>query len=130
MVSQHSVEQTIYGAKARFRPTTTVGELRVSYHTETSPSYEVKDSDIRRAVMALTAVPAATLPESAFLSALGTPAVRTVPPQTGSLAQRAIEEWERNLCEKQSSRNPGTDAGRKTSPHQKRWRRDAHCHRA
>ena len=76
-----------------------MGELRVSYHTETSPSYEVKDSDIRRAVMALTAVPAATLPESAFLSALGTPAVRTVPPQTGSLAQRAIEEWERNLCE-------------------------------
>ena len=66
---------------------------------KTSPSYEVKDSDIRRAVMALTAVPAATLPESAFLSALGTPAVRTVPPQTGSLAQRAIEEWERNLCE-------------------------------
>ena len=66
---------------------------------KTSPSYEVKDSDIRRAVMALTAVPAATMPESAFLSALGTPAVRTVPPQTGSLAQRAIEEWERNLCE-------------------------------
>ena len=65
---------------------------------KTSPSYEVKDNDIRRAVMA-TAVPAATLPESAFLSALGTPAVRTVPPQTGSLAQRAIEEWERNLCE-------------------------------
>ena len=30
---------------------------------------------------------------------VGTPAVRTVPPQTGSLAQRAIEEWERNLCE-------------------------------
>ena len=49
--------------------------------------------------MAITAVPAATLPESAFLLALGTPALRTVPPQTGSLAQRAIEEWERNLCE-------------------------------
>ena len=49
--------------------------------------------------MAITAVPAATLPESAFLLALGTPAVRMVPPQTGSLAQRAIEEWERNLCE-------------------------------
>ena len=41
-----------------------------------------------------------------------------VPPQTGSLAQRAIEEWERNLCE-QSSRNPGADAGWKTSPYQK-----------
>ena len=63
--------------------------------TQTSPSYEVKDNDIRRAVMAITAVPAATLPESAFLLALGTPALRTVPPQTGSLAQRAIEEWER-----------------------------------
>ena len=66
---------------------------------KTSPSYEVKDNDIRRAVMAITAVPAATLPESAFLLALGTPALRTVPPQTASLAQRAIEEWERNLCE-------------------------------
>ena len=66
---------------------------------KTSPSYEVKDSDIRRAVTALAAVPAATLPDSAFLSALGTPAARMVPPQTGSLAQRAIEEWERNLCE-------------------------------
>ena len=99
MVSQHSVEQTIYGTKARFRLTTTVGELRVSYTQKTSPSYEVKDNDIRRAVMAITAVPAATLPESAFLLALGTPALRTVPPQTGSLAQRATEEWERNLCE-------------------------------
>ena len=55
---------------------------------KTSPSYDVNDNDIRRTVMALTAVPAATLPESAFLLA-----------QTGSLAQRAIEEWERNLCE-------------------------------
>ena len=34
--------------------------------TKTSPSYDVKDSDIRRAVTSLTAVPAATLPESAF----------------------------------------------------------------
>ena len=39
------------------------------------------------------------MPESAFILALGTPALRTVPPQTGSLAQRATEEWERNLCE-------------------------------
>ena len=66
---------------------------------KTSPSYEVRDNDIRRAVMAITAMPAATLPDSAFILALGTPALRTVPPQTGSLAQRAIEEWERNLCE-------------------------------
>ena len=41
---------------------------------KTSPSYEVQDNDIRRAVMAISAVPAATLPDSAFLLALGTPA--------------------------------------------------------
>ena len=85
---------TIYGTKARFHLATTVGGLRVGYHTENIP-YEVKDNDIRRAVMATTAMPAATLPETAFLLALGTPALRTVPPQTGSLAQRAIEEWVR-----------------------------------
>ena len=76
-----------------------MGGLRVSNHTENIPSYEVKDNDTRQAVMAITAVPAATLPESAFILTLGTPALRTVPPQTRSLAQRAIEEWERNLCE-------------------------------
>ena len=37
--------------------------------------------------------------DSAFLKALGTPAVETAPSQTGALAQRAIEEWERNICE-------------------------------
>ena len=66
MVSQRSVEHTIYGTQARFRLTTTVGELRASYHAENIPSYEVKDHDIRRAVMAIT------LPESASLLALGT----------------------------------------------------------
>ena len=75
-----------------------MGKLRVSNSAENIPSYEVRDSDIRRAVTALAAVPAATLPDSAFLSALGTLAARMVP-QTESLAQRAIEEWERNLCE-------------------------------
>ena len=64
----------------------TVGELRVSHRTENISSYEVKDSD------GLAAVPAATLPDSAFLSALGTPAARMVPLQTGSLAQRATVE--------------------------------------
>ena len=77
---------------------------------------------------ALAAVPAATLPDSAFLSALGTPAARMVPPQTGSLAQRAVEEWNEPV-RKQSSRNPGTDAGWKTSSDQERRRRNAHCHR-
>ena len=49
--------------------------------------------------MAISAMPAATLPDNAFPLALGTPALLTVLPQIGSLAQRAIEEWERNLCE-------------------------------
>ena len=66
---------------------------------KTHASYEVQDTDIRRAVTAISAMPAATLPDSAFLAALGTPALLAIPPQTGSLAQRAIEEWERNLCE-------------------------------
>ena len=96
---------------------------------KTQTSYEVQDNDIRRAVTAISAMPAATLPDSAFLVALGTPALLAVPPQTGSLAQRAIEEWERNLCEKQSSGNPRADADRQTCPHQERWRRNAHCHR-
>ena len=30
---------------------------------------------------------------------MGTPAAQNVPSQTGTLAQRALEEWERTLCE-------------------------------
>ena len=59
----------------------------------------MQDTDIRRAVTATSAMPAATLPDSAFLAAPRTPALLAIPQQTGSLAQRAIEERERNLCE-------------------------------
>ena len=38
-------------------------------------------------------------PDSPFLRALGTPAAPKAPPQTDTLAQRALEEWERTLCE-------------------------------
>ena len=73
-------------------------------YMEPRPGFTLQQlCDIRRAVTALAAVPAATLPDSAFLSALGTPAARMAPPQTGSLAQRAIEEWERNLCENKAA---------------------------
>ena len=34
-----------------------------------------------------------------FIQALGTPAALKAPPQTDTLAQRALEEWERTLCE-------------------------------
>jgi len=66
---------------------------------KSSPSYEVKESDIRRAVAATAELPSSTLPDSPFILALGTPAAQNVPPQTGTLAQRALEEWERTLCE-------------------------------
>ena len=38
-------------------------------------------------------------PDSPFIQALGTPAALKAPPQTDTLAQRALEEWERTLCE-------------------------------
>ena len=66
---------------------------------KSSPSYEVKENDIRRAVAAIADLPSSTLPDSPFILALGTPAAQNVPPQTGTLAQRALEEWERTLCE-------------------------------
>ena len=67
-----------------------------------SPSYEVKERDIRRAVAAIADLPSSTLPDSPFILALGTPAAQNVPPQTGTLAQRALEEWERTLCENEA----------------------------
>ena len=66
---------------------------------KSSPSYEVKDGDISRAVAAITNLPSSTLPDSPFIRALGTPAAQNAPPQTDTLAQRALEEWERTLCE-------------------------------
>ena len=40
---------------------------------KSSPSYEVKDGDIRRAVAAIADLPSSTLPDSPFILALGTP---------------------------------------------------------
>jgi hypothetical protein len=58
-------------------------------------SAEATINDLRRAATAAASQPTAKLPDSAFLRALGTPDVQKAPPQTGSLAQRATEEWER-----------------------------------
>ena len=55
-----------------------------------------KEGDILRAVAAITNLPSSTLPDS---RALGTPEAQKPAPQTGTLAQRALEEWERTLCE-------------------------------
>ena len=66
---------------------------------KSSPSYDIKEGDILRAVAAITNLPSSTLPDSPFIRAMGTPAAQKAPPQTGTLAQRALEEWERTLCE-------------------------------
>ena len=63
------------------------------------PLRNIKEGDILRAVAAITNLPSPTLPDSPFIRALGTPAAQKAPPQTGTLAQRALEEWERTLCE-------------------------------
>ena len=70
-----------------------------------SPSYEVKDGDICRAVAAIADLPSSTLPDSPFILALGTPAAQNVPPQTGTSAQRALDKWERTLCENKALRS-------------------------
>ena len=107
------MEQEKYRTKARIYTAATVGWLRAAIGRKSSPSYEVKESDIRRAVAAIADLPSSTLPDSPFILALGTPAAQNVPPQTGTLAQRALEEWERTLCENKAV------ASRPTGPHPK-----------
>ena len=52
-----------------------------------------------RAVAAIQHLSSPTPPDSPFLRALGTTAALKALPQTDTLAQRALEEWERTLCE-------------------------------
>ena len=56
-------------------------------------------NDVLRAVAAIQYLPSPMPPDSPFLRALGTTAALKAPPQTDTLAQRALEEWERTLCE-------------------------------
>ena len=102
MVSQRSMEQKVHGTEDRLRGYTLQqlwADSEPAIGQKSSPSYEVKDGDISRAVAAITNLPSSTLPDSPFIRALGTPAAQNAPPQTGTLAQRALEEWERTLCE-------------------------------
>ena len=66
---------------------------------KTSTSYEIQTNDVLRAVAAIKHLPSPTPPDSPFLRALGTTAALKAPPQTDTLAQRALEEWERTLRE-------------------------------
>ena len=94
---------------------------------KSSPSYEVKEGDILRAVTAITSLPSPTLPDSPFIRALGTPTAHMAPPQTGTLAQRAREMGTHSV-RKQSGSDSCRDASGPTSPDPKRRRRNAHCH--
>ena len=66
---------------------------------KTTTSYDVQTNDVQRAVAAIQNLPSPTPTDSPFIRALGTPAALQAPPQTDTLAQRALEEWERTLCE-------------------------------
>ena len=66
---------------------------------KTTTSYHVQTSDVQRAVAAIQHFPSPVPPDSLFIRALGTPAALKAPPQTDTLAQRALEEWERTVCE-------------------------------
>ena len=66
---------------------------------KTTTSYEVHTNDVQRAVAAIQHLPSPIPPDSPFLRALGTTAALKAPPQTDTLAQRALEEWDRTLCE-------------------------------
>ena len=55
---------------------------------KTSPSYEVKDSDIRRTVMVLAAVPAATLPVHSS---------RHWEPQRPEWSHQKLDHWHNEL---------------------------------
>ena len=112
----------------RIHTAATLGWLRANHWAEIIPSYEEKDCDIRRAVAAIAQLPFSTPPDSPFIRALGTPAAQNVSPQTGTLAQRALEEWERTLCENKAvAILEQMQAGRPALI--KRWRRNAYCHR-
>ena len=94
---------------------------------KTTRSYDVQANDMQRAVAAIQHFPSPIPPDSPFLRALGTTAALKAPPQTDTLAQRALEEWKRTLCENKAvAILAEIQAGRPTIIH--KWWRNAHCH--
>ena len=66
---------------------------------KTTTSYEVQTNDVLRAVAALQHLSSPTPPDSPFLRVLGDNSCSQSPATTDTQAQRALEEWERTLCE-------------------------------
>ena len=95
---------------------------------KSTPSYDVSAKDILRTVETIARLPPAILPDSPFILALGTPTARNVPPQTGTLAQRALEEWERTLCENKATAILEQMQDGRPALYPKRQWRNAYCH--
>ena len=72
-----------------------------AYHKQENDhvTYEIQTNDVLRGVAAIQNFSSPTPPDSPFQRALETTAALRVPPQTDTLAQRGLEEWERTLCE-------------------------------
>ena len=85
----------VHGAESRPYPKPNVINAEAAITQKTSRSTEIQDSDLRRVASAVTSLPTPQMTDSPFLKALGTQTIRTAPAQTGELAQRAAEEWER-----------------------------------
>ena len=62
------------------------------------PGSQLKSGFACAGLLCITNLPSSTLPNSPFIRALETPTAQKAPPQTGTLAQSALEEWERTLC--------------------------------
>ena len=99
MVPQLCVEPQVHGAGQRpqLRQMWKNSETNISH--KTTRSYDITEQDLRRIVAELATLPPATSPESLFLRELGKSGQHRVPPQSATLMQRAVEEWERTICE-------------------------------
>ena len=98
MVSQRSMEQEVHGTEDRLHTAATLGWLRAGHWTEIFP-FLWRQRWWHFSSSSRYHKPAVFHADSPFIRALGTPAAQNAPPQTGTLAQRALEEWERTLCE-------------------------------
>ena len=66
---------------------------------KTSRSSEVSEGSLLRKVKELNSLPCASKPDTRFLQALGNPSGDGITPQNATLMQRAVQEWERTVCE-------------------------------
>ena len=64
-----------------------------------SRSRDVPTEAIRRMVREIQHLPPANPPDNLFMQSLGKPQREQAPPQNVELTRRALEEWERTICE-------------------------------